>query len=343
MNTRRQLLLVMAGASGLAGLGLWDWMVEARASGLKLVRRTARALGTDVTMAALHESRETAERAISAAFDELELIEDLMSLYRPESEISRLNRDGILANPHPYFVSVLEHAQRVSLETAGAFDVTVQPLWELYATSHSQGRLPDDEAIETTRGRVDYRKLEVTPERVRLLGEGMAVTLNGVAQGFAADRVLATLRAHGVQNALVNTGELGAVGHKEDGESWTAAIQHPRRADAFVSLAKLDGRCMATSGDYETAFTADRSYNHIFDPATGRSPQTFSSVTVVAPTGIDADALSTAIFVLGLVKGLQLVQQEPGADALFVLKDERVVSTSGFPRSGTHPAVESRA
>lgn len=333
MNTRRQLLLMMAGAGGLAGLGLWDWVIETRASGLELVRRTARALGANVTMIALHESRETAEHAIGAAFDELRLIEELMSLYRLESEISRLNRDGILENPHPHFVSVLEQAQRISFETGGAFDVTVQPLWELYAAALKQGRLPDDDAIETTRARVDYRKLEITPERVRLLGEGMAVTLNGIAQGFAADRVLAALRAHGVQNALVNTGELGALGRKEDGESWTAAIQHPRRSDAFVSAAKLDGRCMATSGDYETAFTADRSYNHIFDPATGRSPQTFSSVTVVAPTGIDADALSTAIFVLGLVKGLQLIQQKPGADALFVLKDERVISTSGFPRA----------
>jgi FAD:protein FMN transferase len=341
MNTRRQLLLGMAGASGLAGLGLWDWLMERQAAGLKLVRHTARALGADMTMIALHESRETAERAISAAFNELELIEELMSLYRPESEISRLNREGMLENPHPYFVSVLEHAQRMSLATAGAFDVTVQPLWELYATAHSQGRLPDDGAIEATRARVDYRKLEVTAERLRLHGEGMAVTLNGIAQGFAADRVLAALRAHGVQNALVNTGELGALGHKEGGGSWTAGIRHPRRSDAYVSLAKLDGRCMATSGDYETAFTADYSYNHIFDPATGRSPQTFSSVTVVAPTGIDADALSTAVFVLGLTKGLRLIEEVRGADALFVLKDERVVSTNGFPRTGMHAAVES--
>jgi FAD:protein FMN transferase len=333
MNTRRQFLLVMASAGGLAGLGLWDWLSQTRASGLKLVRRTSRALGADVTMIALHESRETAERAISAAFYELELVEALMSLYRSESQISRLNRERVLENPHPYLVSVLERAQRMSLETGGAFDVTVQPIWDLYAAAHSQGRLPDDDAIEATRARVDYQKLEVTSERLRLHGEGMAITLNGIAQGFAADRALAALRAHGVQNALVNAGELGALGHKQGGESWTAGIQHPRRSDAYVSLAKLDGRCMATSGDYETAFTPDRAYNHIFDPATGRSPQTFSSVTVVAPSGLDADALSTAIFVLGVAKGLRLIQQSPGADALFVLKDERVLSTGGFPRS----------
>ena len=341
MNTRRQLLLVMAGASGVAGLGLWGWLVETRASGLKLVRRTARALGTDVTMIALHESRETAERAISAAFGELELIEELMSLYRPHSQISRLNRERVLANPHPYFVSVLERAQRMSRETGGAFDTTVQPFWELYAAAFKEGRIPNDDAIEATRARVDYRKLEVRPERLRLLGEGMAVTLNGIAQGFAADRALAALRAHGVRNAVVNTGELGALGHKEGDESWIAGIQHPRRSDAYVSLAKLDGRCMATSGDYATAFTPDHGYNHIFDPATGRSPQTFSSVTVVAPTGVDADALSTAVFVLGLTKGLHLIHESAGADALFVLKDGEVLVTRGFPSTAMHVEVES--
>lgn len=333
MNKRRQLLFVMASAGGLAGLGLWGRYIGTETGGLEHVRRTSRALGADVTMIALHESRETAERALSAAFDELEQVEGIMSLYRPQSQISRLNREGVLEHPHPYFVSVLERARQTSIRTGGAFDVTVQPLWELYASAHREGRLPGDDAINVNRARVDYRKLEVTSERVRLHGEGMAITLNGIAQGFAADRALAALRAHEVENALVNTGELGALGHKEGGEAWTAGIQHPRRADALVSAAAFDGRCMATSGDYATAFTPDRSYNHIFDPVTGRSPQTFSSVTVVASTAMDADALSTAVFVLGLTNGLRLIQEWPGADALFVLKDERVLATAGFPRN----------
>ena len=328
MNTRRKLLLVMAGMGGLAGLGLWDRPVGS--SALARVSRTSRALGADVTMTALHASRETAERALGAAFDELELVENIMSLYRPESEISQLNREGVLEHPHPYFVSVLECAREVSLKTGGAFDVTVQPLWELYASAQKEGCLPEDDAINANCARVDYRKLEITSERVRL-NKDMAITLNGIAQGFAADRVLAALQAHGIENALVNTGELGAVGHKNGGQPWTAGIQHPRRADALISAAALDGRCMATSGDYATAFTPDRSYNHIFDPATGRSPQTFSSVTVVASSGMDADALSTAVFVLGLANGLRLIQQWPGADALFVLKDETVLATAGFP------------
>lgn len=333
MKTRRQFLSVAASGGGLAALGLWGWLNHQQASGLEVVRVTSRALGANVTMVALHESRAAAERAISAAFDELELVEEIMSLYRPHSQLSRLNRERALEDPHPYLVWVLQRAQQISLESGGAFDVTVQPLWDLYAAGQRQGRLPDDRAIENARARVNYRKLELTPERLRLHGDGMGITLNGIAQGFAADRALAALRAHGVENALVDTGELGALGRKERGEPWTVGVQHPRRAASYVSVAKLDGRCMATSGDYETAFTPDRSCNHIFDPATGRSPQAFSSVTVLAPTGVDADALSTAVFVLGIAKGLRLIEQWPDADALFVLKNEGVFSTAGFPRS----------
>jgi len=334
MNRRRRLLLVMAGAGGLAGLGLWGRL--AGTGGLDRVSRTSRALGADVTMNVLHASRETAERAIGAAFDELERVESIMSLYRLESEISRLNREGALEHPHPYFVSVLERAREASVRSGGAFDVTVQPLWDLYAAANKEGRLPEDDAIDARRARVDYRKLEITSERLRLPA-GMAITLNGIAQGFAADRALAALRAHGVEHALVDTGELGALGHKPGGAPWLAGIRHPRRADALVSAAALEGRCMATSGDYATTFTPDHSCNHIFDPATGRSPQEFSSVTVVAANGMDADALSTAIFVLGLEKGLRLIQEWPGADALFVRKDESVLATPGFP--GARPAA----
>jgi thiamine biosynthesis lipoprotein len=130
-----------------------------------------------------------------------------------------------------------------------------------------------------------------------------------------------------VAQALVDTGELGGYG-----KPWTVGVQHPREPEAYVDLAKLDGRCMATSGDYATSFSPDRAANHIFDPRTGRSPRHFSSVTVVAPTGMAADALSTAIFVVGLERGLELARAS-GAEALFVLKDGRAMATRGFPHA----------
>ena len=145
------------------------------------------------------------------------------------------------------------------------------------------------------------------------------------------DVVLPVRVRHGIRHALVNTGELASEGQKAGGEPWTVGIQHPRREDAYVWLAKLRGRCLATSGDYATHFSDDYRYNHLFDPSTGRSPEFFASVSIAAPTATLADALSTAVFVLGAEQGLKLVRAMPGVDALFVFKSGRVFATEGFP------------
>jgi thiamine biosynthesis lipoprotein len=320
MNRRRFIALAI-GAGSLLGLGGIPPKRLAR------VERKSWALGADVSLVVYHEDRASAERALSDAFKALDDIENVLSLYRPQSQICCLNRDGVLAQPHPDLVQVVQSAIAWSRLTAGAFDPTVQPLWKLYA----QGGVPDSDRIQATRQLVDWRKVEVDTQLVRL-GPGQEVTFNGIAQGFAADRVRDVLKAHGIRYALANTGELGAISHKPEGETWRIGIQHPRNPDAYVALAELDDRFLATSGDYETKFSEDFSSNHIFDPATGRSPTTLSSVTVIAPTGLDADALSTAIFVLGPDKGLELARSRPGVEALMVLKDGDLVSTPSFPR-----------
>jgi len=315
------------GAAGLATLGLL------RSGGrLERVERSSRALGAQVSIVALHDDSREAGRAIDASFAELEQVEQVMSLYRPESQLSRLNRDGVLENPHPWLVSVLESARATSVRSGGAFDATVQPLWDLYAAAKKAGGVPSAEAVEEARGRVDWRAVEISAGRIVLHGEGRAVTLNGIAQGFACDRVRAVLQARGIRHALVDTGELGALGRRADGGPWTAGIQHPRQPDAWLAIAALDDRFLATSGDYATRFSDDFRHNHILDPRTGRSPEEFSSVSVLARTGTEADALSTTLFVLGAEEGLRLVASTPGADALFAFKDGRTTATSGFPK-----------
>lgn len=129
----------------------------------------------------------------------------------------------------------------------------------------------------------------------------------------------------------MDTGEVAGLGARRDGDPWRVGIQHPRNPDAYISLAHLDGRALATSGDYVTTFTADFAHHHILDPTTADSPPQLASVTVAAATGIEADMLSTAALVLGPDAGRELVADTPGADALFVGKDGRVVATSGFP------------
>ena len=336
--TRRRMI-----AAILGGAGAWAWRDQVTGAGAmagvdapgfadKPLVETTRALGTEVRVTIMGLAKSAARRAVRAAFEELERIESLLSIYRPDSQVSRLNRDGVIDDADAHLLAVLSASFDMSRRSGGAFDITVQPLWRLYADAAKHGLLPDAAQAGAACRLVNWRAVEQSGRRVSLAGKGMAITLNGIAQGYATDRVRAVLQSHGVSNALVDVGELAPVGKKSAAEPWTCGIQHPREPDAYVALARLDGRCLATSGDYATTFSADRLHHHIFDPATGDSPLEFSSVSVVAPTATEADALSTAVFVLGLEKGARLVRATCGADALFVRKNGSVVATDGFPR-----------
>ena len=295
------------------------------------VTRRSWALGSDVTITVLGAATERANRALDAAFAELETVERVMSLYRPDSQLCQLNRQRVLTRPHPYLIEVLSASAAVSRRSGGAFDVTVQPLWDLFAAAHKQGRVPTDEEVADARRAIDWRAVEIRDDGIRLHGPATAMTLNGVAQGFAADRAVAALRRHGIEHALINAGEIGSLGTKPNGDEWMVGIQHPRQQDAFVALAALNDRSLSTSGDYETKFTDDYSKNHIFDPSTGQSPRELASVSIAAPSALQADALSTAAMVLGPERTLALIEQLPNVDALLVLKNGRKRQTPGFP------------
>ena len=309
---RRRFFALAAGAC--AAGGWWRWQRE-----LQRVTQSSHALGAKVTMTALHADEAVAREAVEAAFAELEAIEAVMSLYRPESELCRLNRDSVLEKPDARLVEVLRFAAQVSEKSGGAFDVTVQPLWTL------KGAKADAETL----ARVDWKKLRIEEQRI-VLEKGMAVTLNGIAQGYAADAAMRVLRAHGIEHALVDAGEFSARGANAKRDAWSIGIQHPREREAFAALARLENRCLATSGDYETAFSEDLSRHHIVNPHTGRSPEELASVSVLAPDAMTADALSTALFVLGAERGQELLREFTGTDALLITKDGRHIATSGF-------------
>jgi thiamine biosynthesis lipoprotein len=338
---RRRFLLVSAVGSGAFAFGATICGVRAcndarrgasdPRDGPAPITKAGRAFGTKVSITVIDGREDVARRAAAEALAEVETVDRLMSPYRPESEVCRLNRAGTLTKPHPYLRSILRSATQMSRRSGGAFDVTVQPLWAVFADAQKIGGLPDDTALDAAAAKVGWRQVQLLADEVRLGGKGAAVTLNGIAQGFAADRATAVLRRFGIGHALIDTGEIGAVGDKRAGGPWTVGIQHPRRPDAYINLAALAGRSLATSGDYATTFSPDYRAHHLFDPRTGRSANTFSSVSVSASSATVADALSTAVFVLGVGRGLELVRATPGADAFVVLKDGRSLATAGFP------------
>lgn len=335
LTTRRKFLLAIGGIGSIgafATLPLAFPRTSKPTGKLQAFQESGTALGTKVTLLALHHDGVTARTALQAAFAELRTVENIMSIYQPDSQLSRLNREGSLSNPHPYLLEILRHSQSLARQSHGAFDITIQPLWDLYAAAYAQGQRPSTSQVTQTLTQIGFHNLRISPDRIQFRVPGMSIVLNGIAQGFAADRVLSTLRTHGITQALINTGEIAPLGLNQNAHPWRVGIQHPRQPDAYIALAALDGRALATSGDYETSFTPDHRDNHIFDPVTGYSPTQLASVSVVAPTTTLADGLSTALFVLGAARGQQLLSQFPNTDALFVLKDGTVLTTPHFPK-----------
>lgn len=318
--------------AGTAAAGMAGWKLTSRGtSGLRKHTRTGWALGTQVNLTVCCDDRQMANEAMAAAFAEIERVETVMSLYRADSQVSQLNRDGELTNPHPWLTQVLRTAGDLSARTDGAFDITVQPLWNLYSGHANRGTLPSEAEIREALARVGWERVQIGDSAVRLNGSGTQITLNGIAQGFAADMAGRALQAHGIHSALIDTGEIGAIGAKAGREAWSIGIKHPRKEHQLLGLAALSGRCLSTSGDYESRFSKDFSHHHLLNPKTGHSANELASVSVAAPTALEADALSTAVFLLGLERGRRLIETTPGTDALFVTKEGNTQSTSGFP------------
>jgi len=257
------------------------------------------ALGTTVQLKAAHVDPARLTQALDAAVRAAREVEASMSLFRADSELSQLNQLGRLADPSLHLLTVLRAARQVSQASAGAFDVTVQPLWALHDRARREGRLPTALEIATARAQVGWQKLSIDPHRLRFTQPGMAVTLNGIAQGYAADAARQALMAHGIEHALLDTGEFSALGRNAQSRPWTLGVEDPRDTTRLLAALQLDGRCLATSADNRSAFTPDHRHHHIFDPATGDSPTTLSSVTVAAPTAMLADALTKVMFVGG--------------------------------------------
>jgi thiamine biosynthesis lipoprotein len=303
---------------------------EPMPDGRRLVRDAGLAFGTTVSIAAVNEDEAAALEAVQAALAQVRRVDALMTVYRPESQVGRLNATGRLDDPDPHLVRVLEFSRRLAELSGGSFDVTVQPLWRCYVEGKQRGRPPTAQEIAAARALVDWRELEISPRRISLGRPGMAITLNGVAQGYAADLAFAALRDHGILDALIDAGEYGAEGDRQPGQPWMVGLQHPRDPGAVLAAVPMDGRFLATSGDYATTFSEDFSSNHIFDPRTGRSPSGLSSAVVAAATGMEADGLTKPMMVLDLPRAQELLARFPGAGAVWVDKGGRIAASRGI-------------
>ena len=296
-------------------------------------RRTQFIMGTLVEITVSHSDPELIQAVTTQAFDEMKRIEQLMSTYIPDSEISRINRAaGKEAIPvSPEVEEVIREGIYWSEQSNGAFDITVEPLVQLWDFDGEKEIIPSESTILKTASLINYRNIEIKDHTVQLKNRGMAINVGGLAKGYAVDRAISILRSQ-VTNGIVNAGgDLFAFGQKGKHDPWTIGLQHPRKPQDLLAAFAVNNQAIATSGDYQRYFIKDGiRYHHIFDPQTGRPARLMISATVITTEVMDADALATAVFVMGPDKAIEWVDSMENAEAMLVLEDGSIRYSKNF-------------
>ena len=295
-------------------------------------------MGTDIRLTASTADEAAAQAAFSQVFADFDRLDRLLSVWKPDSEVVRLNA---AAGDHPVPVStdtreVLRIAREVSEWTEGAFDVTFGALTGLWTfdAQDQDGTVPDPREVQARLPLVDYRKLTIdeTAGTAFLASKGMKVHLGGIGKGYAVDRAAAILRSHGLRDFMIQAGGDLYVGGMKDGRPWKLGIRDPRGpADQLFATLDLTDGTFSTSGDYERFFVKDgRRYHHILDLKRGEPARLSRSVTLVTNKAVIADALAKGVFILGPVRGLALVERIPDVEAVIVGAGNEVVVSSGL-------------
>ena len=285
------------------------------------------AMGAEAELILDHPDRAQASRALQMVQDEIHRLEKVFSLFDGHSSLSKLNSTGSLDMPPPDLIRCLGDATQISVLTNGAFDITVQPLWTLYADYFSlpgaKTERPSRAEIKAVQTRIDFRAVRYDTDRIDFTRPGMAITLNGIAQGYITDRVAELLEQQGFNNVLINLGETRGLGGHNDGRDWKVGIKNPDGSGDPVQTLRLRNKAIATSGGYGTRFSKDGKYHHLFDPKTGQSAHIWDSVSVIADSATQADALSTAFSILPETT-IRRIAREIGVAVIAINKSETV-------------------
>jgi thiamine biosynthesis lipoprotein len=318
------------------------------------VKQTSLLMGTVVEITVQHENPAIARKIINEAFAEGTRLQNLLSIYEKNSEVSMINRKAGIeeVKVSEEVFSLIEDAHSYSELTGGAFDITVGPLLELWGFTPSDAwkkstrgssqnridnlpeailerdkerRMPDKSKLEKALSLVDYRDVRLSRSKstVKLAKQGMKIDMGAIAKGYIVDRMVTVLEAGGIRRTLVNAGgDMYALAAPLGQKSWRVGIRDPRRSNAVIEVIEISNEAAATSGDYEKFFVIDgKRFSHIIDPRTGYPASGLASVTVIAKTAAEADALSTALFVMGEKEGRKLIKKMSGVRAIFLFRE----------------------
>ncbi len=279
-----------------------------------------------------------ANKALDQVYARLAEIEKKMTINAAGSEIDAVNaaagKSPIRVSPDTF--SVVAKAISYSSLTGGRFDPTIQPIVSLWRIGFPDARVPEPQEIQSALRLVGYQgvQLEKDGSTIYLTKPGMGIDLGGIAKGYAADEAVKILKENGIKSALVSLGgNIYVIGSRPDGAPWRIGVQDPVDArNSYLGIVQITDATLVTSGAYERYLEANgKRYHHIIDPLTGYPAESdLISTTIVTKSSIDADALSTSLFVLGRVKGLELVKQLPGVDVILVDRDNRVYVSDGL-------------
>lgn len=303
------------------------------------VKRTRLLMGTLAEITVPGPDSPDKQAAIDKAFDEIKRIENLMSVRLKDSDVSRINKmaGGEFITVSPETAKLIREGIRWGEASQGSFDISVGPLVKLWDFDGGRNKVPDAKSLSAAASLVDYKNILIDGNKVRLRLPGMALDMGGIAKGYAVDRAVAVLRENGALAAIVNAGgDLMAYGTRADGKPWAIGLQHPRQPEelsmSFTADSSSAGTAAATSGDYQKYFILENvRYHHILDPTTGMPRRGVTSATVIAPSVMQADALATAVFILGPVKGKALLDKLAGVEGMWIMENGDKLFTGKFP------------
>ena len=305
---------------------------------LKLFKKASLSMGTVFETTIYAPDKYVAEKTFNDVFQEINRLDYLMSNYKKGSVLSQLNKN---ASSEPTvcnkeLANVIEQSLQYSEITDGTFDITIGPLMKKWGFFKKQGRVPGKEELESVLESVSYKNITVEEKAKKSLAKnpitlktvyfkntGTQIDLGGIGKGYAVDRAVTVLKQNGISSALINfAGNIYTFGTPPGKDSWVIGLQHPRNSEGLLGTFEIKDKAVSTSGDYEKFFTIEgKRYSHIIDPRTGHPVKGIVSVTIVTGNATRADALSTGVFVLGLEKGMNLIEQLQDVEGIIVYED----------------------
>ncbi len=306
---------------------------------IERIEETREMMGTYVTITVFSDSK-TGTEAINAAFDRVEEVVSIASIYDEKSEASLLNKNGYVDNPSPEFLELINTSIDYYHITGGYFDITIQPLWVLWSEGlWKESQEVQAEKVKETLTSVGSDKIKADESRIEFLASGMAITLNAIAKGYAADKAIEVIKEFGIKQALVDAGgDIYAMGTKSDGAGWAIPVLEPpvdydsdeseiEPLPVFV----ITDRGVATSGNYFNYYDPEGDIGHIIDPLSGYSSgSSCISTTIIADSCMLADILATSVFAMGPGDGMDLVETLENVEAFIIDSDRKIISSSGL-------------